>query len=91
MRTKNKLAEALRKIGLNDMAERAATGYYDDYESELAAPCIQLVADLSKSRKQSAQELLKRVKNGEFDATKEERDEWYQNKGRHLLNLTTNF
>lgn len=74
--TKDILADELRKIGLTEMADKAATGYYHDYLSPLAMPCMQLAQDLQKHHTRAARELLKRHLNGEFDATKEESDEW---------------
>jgi len=74
--TKDKLADALRAIGLDDMAEAAARGYYHDFLSPLDTPCIQLVSDLRATNKYAARDLAKRVINGEFDETKEEGDDW---------------
>ncbi len=85
MRTKDKLAAALREIGLDEMAAKAAQGYYDDYESPLATPCLQLLADLSKSHKRDARELAKRVKDGEFDSTADEGDIWWAKEGQNLI------
>ena len=85
MRTKDRLAAALREIGLGDMAEKAAAGHYDDYESDLVTPCTQLVIDLGKAHTRDARELAKRVKEGEFDATAEEAEEWWQREGKHLF------
>lgn len=64
-----------RKRKVWEMSERAGTGYYSDYNSPLATPCIQLVADL---RALGLEELAKRAIDGDFDATKEESDEWAQ-------------
>lgn len=81
--SKMKLAAAIRALPgyalplvenpLHVMAARAEAGYYHDYESPLATPCIQLATDL---RAVGATELLKRHMNGEFDATLEESDAW---------------
>lgn len=46
MHTKDMLAQALRDVGLNAMADKAATGYYHDYLSPLDLPEMQLVNDL---------------------------------------------
>lgn len=74
--TKDILAAELRKDGLNDMADKAATGYYDDFLSPLAAPINQLVADLSAIGTPATKALAERAIAGEFDATKEESDAW---------------
>lgn len=67
------------------MIQRAIDGYYHDFLSPLALPEIQLVADLRELASRPAtprnsrpllRELAKRVIAGEFDATKEESDEW---------------
>jgi hypothetical protein len=79
MKTKEKLSAVLRDAGLNEMSARAAVGYYDDYESELATPCIQLVTDL---RAAGREDLAKRAMNGEWDATREESQEWWEREGR---------
>jgi hypothetical protein len=76
LHTNDRLAIELSKLGLNEMAEKATTGWYHDYMSPLDAPCIQLVNDLSNVGTPEAMELRKRVINGDFDATKEEGDEW---------------
>lgn len=81
MHTKDKLAQALRDVGLPDMADQAAKGWYHDFLSPLDAPCVTLVGDLavaaSKSeRKDEIMALRKRVMNGDFDASKEEGEEW---------------
>lgn len=76
MHTKDRLAAELRKAGLLDMSVRAASGYYDDFLSPLATPCMQLAADLAAAGTPAAMALRARHLNGEFDATKEESDAW---------------
>jgi hypothetical protein len=81
MHTKDKLAKALREVGLTDMAARAATGWYDDYLSPLDNPIMTLVNDLAAAAAKSAQRidvmaLRKRAIDGDFDATAEESDAW---------------
>jgi hypothetical protein len=83
MHTKDILAQALRDAGLNQMADKAARGYYHDFLSDLAAPCIQLKDDLAVfafaegwPRRAEAKALLDRHINGDFDASKEESDAW---------------
>lgn len=81
MHTKDMLAEALRKVGLDEMADKAATGYYHDFLSPLDMPEIQLVNDLAKaSMGNPAKDLIlalrHEVMSGKYDASKEESDEW---------------
>lgn len=79
MHSKDRLAEELRKIGLDEMASKAAAGYYHDYLSPLNTPELQLSMDLvdaSMAGNKHATELRHRHHAGEFDATKEESDEW---------------
>jgi hypothetical protein len=85
MHTKDMLAEALRKVGLNDMADRAAKGWYHDYLSPLDTPSITLANDLAVAiaKAENAgfdaadiRALRVRHLNGDFDASKEEGDDW---------------
>ena len=76
MHTKDFLAQELRKAGLNEMADKAATGYYHDFLSPLDAPCIQLANDLMEAKTPQARALLDRHMDGEFDASMEESEEW---------------
>ena len=73
MRTKERLAAELHKAGLGNMALLAAQGYYDDWETSLATPIMQLVSDL---RAAGAHDLAARAINGEFDSSREEAEEW---------------
>jgi hypothetical protein len=85
MKTKDRLAEALRAIGLDEMAKTAATGYYDDFESPHPQPIIQLIHDLMRAKTRDARLLAQRVKDGEFDASADEGDIWYAKEGQHLI------
>ena len=76
MHTKDILAGELRKAGLLAMSIKAAQGYYHDFLSPLPMPCQQLAADLKAAGTPAALALLDRHLNGEFDASKEESDEW---------------
>ena len=76
MHTKDILATELEKAGLYDMARMARCGYYHDFLSPLDSPCLQLAADLAAVGTPAALALRDRHLNGEFDATKEESDEW---------------
>ena len=80
MHTKDKLAMALLKAGAPEsMVKKAEIGYYDDYLSPLATPIVQLVSDCRffiKHGRPGLKDIVKRAKNGEFDATKEESEAW---------------
>jgi hypothetical protein len=90
MHSKDFLAQELRKAGLHEMADRAATGWYHDYLSPLDTPAITLADDLAVAATPEAMALRARHLDGEFDATKEESDQWAnspdgQETFRHLL------
>jgi hypothetical protein len=76
MHTTEKLAVELEKANLSEMATRARKGYYHDFLSPLAAPCLQLEADLRAVGTREAEAIRQRHLNGDFDATKEESDAW---------------
>lgn len=81
MHTKDILADALRKVGLTEMARKASEGYYHDYLSPLDMPEIQLVEDLRKASmgnpmKDAIMALAIDVMNGKHDANRAESDEW---------------
>lgn len=76
MHTKDMLAAELTKAGLTDMATRAADGYYHDYLSPLAMPCVQLSNDLAAAGTPEALQLRTRHHAGEFDASLEESEAW---------------
>lgn len=82
MKTKERLAAVLGAAGLGELSRRALLGHYDDFESPLATPIMQLVLDLEAV---GAHELAKRARNGEFDSTKEEAEAWYEREGKDLL------
>lgn len=83
MRTRDKLAAELRKIAAvassanaekyETFAKRAETGEFDDYADTHACPITQLYTELTAA---GFTKFAARVANGEFDATKEESDEW---------------
>jgi hypothetical protein len=83
MRTRERLAVELRKIGAitgpdnaakyEAFAKRAETGEFDDYADTYVCPITQLYAELTAA---GLTKFAARVANGEFDATKEESDEW---------------
>ncbi len=82
VRTRDKLAAELRKAGAMSRAHgvvyeafalRAQTGEFDDYGEKYDCPITQLYSELIAA---GLVKFAKRVANGEFDATKEESDEW---------------
>lgn len=76
MHSKDILAEELIKAGLPEMAAKAAEGYYHDFLSPLACPELQLDSDLVSVGTAAALALRARHHAGEFDATRQESDEW---------------
>jgi hypothetical protein len=56
------------------MAKRAEAGYYNEFFGPLDTPITTLIDDLQKAGTTTA--LIQRVVDGEFDASKEESDEW---------------
>jgi hypothetical protein len=82
MHTKDKLAAALRDVGLDAMAEKAAAGYYHDFLSPLELPALVLVTNLgavateNPDKAEAIEALRRRVTNGDFDASPEEGEEW---------------
>lgn len=85
MSTKERLSAALRDIGLPTLADEAARGHYDDYESPLAFPLITLVHRLGEQKSAAADQLAERIRNGDFDGTQEEADLWYEREGRQMF------
>jgi hypothetical protein len=81
MRTRDKLAAELRKVAAQSQhadkyeafAKRAETGEFDDYADTYVCPINQLHSELKAA---GFEKFAARVANGEFDATKEESDEW---------------
>jgi hypothetical protein len=83
MRTRDKLAAELRKVAAMSskdnaekyeaLAKRAETGEFDDYADTYVCPITQLYTELMAA---GFTKFARRVAKGEFDATKEESDEW---------------
>ena len=74
--TKDRLADALLEAGLPTMADKARTGYYDDYLSPHADNMAVLLNDLMDAGTVAAISLRMRVINGDFDGTTEESEAW---------------
>lgn len=83
MRTRDRLAQELRKVAgqaqvdnaakYEAFAKRAETGEFDDYADTYVCPITQLYSELIAA---GFTKFAARVANGEFDATREESDEW---------------
>ncbi|WP_375782874.1 hypothetical protein ACE10Z_23460 [Bradyrhizobium sp. Pha-3] len=83
MRTRDRLAAELRKIAeqagpsnavkYEAFAKRAETGEFDDYADTYVCPITQLYTELQAA---GLSKFAARVADGEFDATREESDEW---------------
>jgi len=72
--TTERLAKAMEENNCPEwMIQKARDGYYDDYKSSIATPCVQLVNDLRDAHKDV---LAIRAMKGEFDAQSWESDEW---------------
>lgn len=78
MKTSERLAQVLHAHGLFELEAKARQGHYDDFESDLAAPIMQLVADLLGANQD---DLARRAMNGEFDATLEDGQAWMRANG----------
>lgn len=87
MRTRDKLAAELRNVAAiaspsnaekyEAFAKRAETGEFDDYASTYVCPVTQLHNELVAA---GFTKFAARVARGEFDATKEESDEWMRSR-----------
>ena len=84
MRTRDRLAVELRKVAemvkepqnkaaYEAFAVRAATGEFDDFGEMYDCPVTQLWTELMSA---GFKKFADRVRDGEFDATSEESDEW---------------
>lgn len=82
--TSEKLAKRLDEAGLDGLAIMARADQFHDYRSPFTMPEMELEAALRAAR-DSCIDAVRRVKiedirldviNGEFDASKEEGDEW---------------
>lgn len=85
MHTKDILAEALRDVGLDEMAKRASEGYYHDFLSPLPFPELELEEELRVARAKKVfggkewhaiEAVRRRLMNGDFDASLEESEAW---------------
>lgn len=83
--TREKLARAMAAAYCPTQPIRQAReGYYDEYLSQLPFPLLTLVSDLEAN---GFRALAQRVRDGDFDATKEESDAWaISDEGRQAFN-----
>lgn len=80
MATKDRLATALEKAEAPaDMTARARDGYYDELDGPLTAPMMQLVMD---ARVEGLEDIAQRALAGDFNATQDEWDVWWQKRMR---------
>lgn len=89
-RTKVRLAKDLKDHNAPEwMIKNAIDGYYDDYESNLPMPIMQLVIDCEQV---GLKEIANKARNGDYDCTKEEADRWMNGKeGKNVLSELGNF
>jgi hypothetical protein len=74
MSTKEKLIAALTEAQAPDsVINKARVGYYDDFESTIAAPITALVLDCQAA---GLNDIAARAMAGDFDATSEESEAW---------------
>lgn len=85
-KTSEELARALDAVGLVDMAKKARQDRYHDFLSDEDMPEMALEAELRWHRDHALdpiqarliEQVRQRMINGEFDASKEESEEWMQ-------------
>jgi hypothetical protein len=84
-KTSQKLADTLRAAGFEELAQRAEADEFHDFfsSSDRADPAVALDQELERliqsetgARKTAAVNIRARHHNGEFDASKEESDDW---------------
>lgn len=83
MKTKEKLAHALIQANApGTMVDAAMNGDYDDFESKSATPINDLVRDC---RERGLDAIAKQAMDGDFDATREESEAWFEREGKTLF------
>jgi hypothetical protein len=90
--TKLKLAIRLQELD-SELAKRAESGEWSDFEIPHAVPKIELYGILSQIYKHTtnlkrgklAREIAQEVVNGKWDETKEEAEAWYEKEGKDLI------
>lgn len=63
------------------MIVRAQRGDFSDYDSDSATPITDLV---NECRRFGLESVAKQAMNGDFDATAEESDAWWEREGRSI-------
>lgn len=76
LRTKDRLAIALREINHEELAQNAEQGLYDELESTLAEPLAQLTFELGKINTKESGALAIKIINGEYDNNNNEIKLW---------------
>lgn len=80
-----KLAHALHAAGLFDLERRARNKEFSDYDGPHALPQLELINELSRwYYRREVRSLIARVKAGDFDATRQESDDWWEREGKYL-------
>ena len=83
MSTKEKLTKELEANNAPDwMVKNARNGMYDDFDSTSPTPITQLVTDC---RKAGLVDVALHALRGDFDASAEEAEAWYQREGKGLF------
>lgn len=83
MTTKDRLATELESASAPDwMIKNARNGQYDDFESSCPNPIMRLVSD---ARTAGLDAIATRAVDGEFDATEDEAEAWFQREGKDLF------
>lgn len=90
--TKLRLAIRLQEVS-PELAKRAETGEFSDYESPHATPKVKLINELQliattsgiPSRCKKARNIITEVMDGKWDETREEAEAWFQREGKDLL------
>jgi hypothetical protein len=93
--TSQKLADTLRAAGFEALALRAEADEFHDFLSPHATPEMQLAQELahvitdksvSERERTAADHIRTRLINGDFDASKEESDDWAESpEGQHAF------
>ena len=84
MSTKEKLTRALTDANAPDwLLRNAQNGMYGDFESNEVNPIMTLVQDC---RCAGLEPIAQGAINGDFDATSEEAEAWYDRDGKDILN-----
>lgn len=81
------LARALHDAGLFELERRARLKEFSDYDGPHTFPQIELLRELELSGKMhlpGVRKIADRVKAGDFDATGEESESWWEREGKEI-------